>query len=258
VFTIQSRVCEFFRSALLKEGFTEIHTPKIISAASEGGANVFRVKYFETEAFLAQSPQLYKQMMICADFERVFEIAPVFRAENSNTHRHMTEFVGLDLEMAFEEHYHEVLDLFDKLFVGIFKGLKTLCAKEIETVKLQYPFDDFEFLEPSLRLEFKDGIKMLRDAGIKVEDYEDLSTENERILGKLVKEKYKTDFYILDKFPLAIRPFYTMPDPQNPVSVFEPFKISHLLELLKLIRFLHARRGNLIGSSTYPRRQLLD
>lgn len=86
----------------------EIHTPKIISAASEGGANVFRVSYFKTEAYLAQSPQFYKQMMICSDFERVFEIGPVFRAENSLTHRHMTEFVGLDLEMAFEEHYHEV------------------------------------------------------------------------------------------------------------------------------------------------------
>jgi aspartyl-tRNA synthetase len=169
------------------------------------------------DAFLAQSPQLYKQMMICADFERVFEIAPVFRAENSFTHRHMTEFVGLDLEMAFQEHYHEVLDLFDMLFVSIFKGLKQQCAKEIETIKLQYPFEDFEYLEPSLRLKFQDGIAMLRQAGVQVGDHEDLSTENERLLGKLVKEKYKTDFYMLDKFPLAVRPFYTMPDPENPV-----------------------------------------
>ena len=174
IFTIQSKVGQLFRDLLCNEGFTEIHTPKIISAASEGGANVFRVSYFKSDAFLAQSPQLYKQMMICADFERVFEIAPVFRAENSFTHRHMTEFIGLDLEMAFEEHYHEVLDLFDKLFVGIFKGLKQQCSKEMETIKLQYPFDDFEFLEPTLRLKFKDGIAMLREAGVQVGDYEDL------------------------------------------------------------------------------------
>lgn len=122
IFRIQSGVCQLFREFLVRERFTEIHTPKIISAASEGGANVFKVSYFKSDAYLAQSPQLYKQMMICADFERVFEIAPVFRAENSFTHRHMTEFVGLDLEMAFQEHYHEVLDLFDRLFIHIFKG----------------------------------------------------------------------------------------------------------------------------------------
>lgn len=216
IFRIQSGVCNLFREFLAKDGFVEIHTPKIISAASEGGANVFRVSYFKNDAFLAQSPQLYKQMMICSDFEKVFEIAPVFRAENSFTHRHMTEFVGMDLEMAFREHYHEVLDLFDKLFVSIFKGLKEQFAKEVATVKSQYPFDDFLFLEPTLRLNYADAIKMLREAGVELGDYDDLNTENERILGKLVRDKYKTDFYMLDKFPLAVRPFYTMPDPHNP------------------------------------------
>ncbi|CAJ0846366.1 4327_t:CDS:10, partial [Entrophospora sp. SA101] len=133
IFRIQSGVCQLFRDFLLSKNFIEIHTPKIISAASEGGANLFTVKYFK--AYLAQSPQLYKQMCICSDFERVFEIAPVFRAENANTHRHMTEFVGLDLEMAFEEHYHEVLDILDELFVYIFDGLKTRYKSEIEAIK---------------------------------------------------------------------------------------------------------------------------
>jgi hypothetical protein len=87
----------------------------------------------------------------------------------------MTEFVGLDLEMAIEEHYHEVLDLFDNLFVSIFKGLKTQYAKELDAVKIQFPFEDFEFLEPTLRLEFKDAVKMLRDAGVEMGDYDDLS-----------------------------------------------------------------------------------
>ena len=216
IFRIQSGVCQLFRESLTDSGFIEIHTPKIISAASEGGANVFKVSYFKQDAFLAQSPQFYKQMMICADFDRVFEIAPVFRAENSFTHRHMTEFVGLDLEMAFSEHYHEVLDLFDKLFISIFKGLQSRFSSEIATVGQQYPGEKFEFLEPSLRLQFKDAIALLREAGVEIGDFDDLSTEQERVLGRLVKEKYKTDFFMLDKFPLAIRPFYTMPDPVDP------------------------------------------
>jgi aspartyl/asparaginyl-tRNA synthetase len=108
IFQIQSGIGQLFREFLLQHRFVEIHTPKIISAASEGGASVFKLQYFKTDAFLAQSPQLYKQMAICADFDRVFEIAPVFRAEDSNTHRHMTEFMGMDMEMSFNEHYHEV------------------------------------------------------------------------------------------------------------------------------------------------------
>ncbi|KAJ2442639.1 aspartate--tRNA ligase dps1, partial [Coemansia sp. RSA 2424] len=107
IFKLQAAVSQLFREYLTNEKFTEIHTPKIIGAASEGGANVFRVDYFKQNAFLAQSPQLYKQMCIAADFAKVYEIAPVFRAEDSNTHRHLTEYVGLDLECAFREHYHE-------------------------------------------------------------------------------------------------------------------------------------------------------
>uniref|UniRef100_A0A3B1K714 Aspartate--tRNA ligase, cytoplasmic n=1 Tax=Astyanax mexicanus TaxID=7994 RepID=A0A3B1K714_ASTMX len=143
IFRLQSGVCQLFRDTLINKGFVEIQTPKIISAASEGGANVFTVSYFKTSAYLAQSPQLYKQMCICADFDKVFCVGPVFRAEDSNTHRHLTEFVGLDIEMAFNYHYHEVID-------------------------------------------------------------------------SITDTMYDTDFYVLDKYPLAVRPFYTMPDPSNP------------------------------------------
>ncbi|SAL94836.1 hypothetical protein [Absidia glauca] len=216
IFRLQSAVCLLFREFLVQRQFMEIHTPKIIGTASEGGSNVFKVSYFKQDAFLAQSPQLYKQMCIASDFGRVFEIAPVFRAEDSNTHRHMTEFMGLDMEMAFEEHYHEVVDVLDELFVFIFTNLKARYSTEIDAVKRQYHFEDFEFLPKSLRLTYAEGIQMLRDAGVEVGDYEDLSTANEKFLGKLVKEKYHTDFYILDKFPLEIRPFYTMPDAKNP------------------------------------------
>ncbi|XP_065176204.1 aspartate--tRNA ligase, cytoplasmic-like [Sycon ciliatum] len=218
IFRMQGGVVRLFKEHLASRRFVEIQTPHIISAASEGGANVFTVGYFDRKAYLAQSPQLYKQMAICADFERVFCVGPVFRAEDSNTHRHLTEFVGLDLEMAFNEHYHEVLDVIGSLFVSLFKGLRDQFASEIDTINKQFPCEPFQFLEPSLRLEWSEGITLLRENGVVMDDEDDLSTPNEKLLGRLVKEKYGTDFFILDKFPLAIRPFYTMPDPNNPKS----------------------------------------
>ena len=215
--------------------------------------------------------------MISSDFERVYEIGPVFRAENSNTHRHLTEFTGLDLEMAFNEHYHEVLDLFDELFVTLFTELKEKYAYEISIVQKQFPVPDFEFLPKSLRLKFKDAVKLMKDEVVYIKqkigvetvddilklisdieedekkkaknrskklkevkelleeikesydledfkdlkeaesmgDFDDLSTKNERFLGKAVKRNYKTDFYMLDKFPKDVRPFYTMEDPEK-------------------------------------------
>ncbi|XP_022687317.1 aspartate--tRNA ligase, cytoplasmic-like isoform X1 [Varroa jacobsoni] len=215
IFRLQAGVCHLFRESLNRRHFIEIHTPKIISAASEGGANVFEVTYFKGKAYLAQSPQLYKQMAIAADFDRVYTIGAVFRAEDSNTHRHLTEFVGLDLEMAFKYHYHEVLDTIAEMFVDIFKGLRDRYQPEIDTINKQYPSEPFKFLEPSLRLEYSEGVAMLRAAGVEMADDEDLSTPNEKLLGRLVKAKYDTDFYVLDKYPLAVRPFYTMPDPNN-------------------------------------------
>merc|ERR1712038_147605 len=124
IFRVVHGVCKLFREKLTKDGFTELMFPKIISAASEGGANVFKLSYFKRDAFLAQSPQLYKQMAIAADFEKVFTTGPVFRAEDSNTHRHLTEFVGLDMEMAFKYHYHEVVREIGNTFIHIFKGLR--------------------------------------------------------------------------------------------------------------------------------------
>uniref|UniRef100_A0A1I8EA34 Aspartate--tRNA ligase, cytoplasmic n=1 Tax=Wuchereria bancrofti TaxID=6293 RepID=A0A1I8EA34_WUCBA len=208
IFSIQNGVCELFRNTLKKRGFMEIHTPKIISAASEGGANVFEVSYFKRSAYLAQSPQLYKQMAIAADFDKVFTIGAVFRAEDSNTHRHLTEFVGLDIEMAFKFHYHEVLETIGAVLIDIFKDLQAKFKYEIETVGKQYPCEPFEFVEPALILKYPDAVKLLRESGVEIGDEDDLS--------RLVKEKYRTDFYILDRYPLAVRPFYTMPDANDP------------------------------------------
>ena len=165
IFRIQSAVCELFRDALRAQDFVEIHTPKLIGGASEGGASVFKLDYMGQPACLAQSPQLYKQMAVESDLERVFEIGPVFRAENSNTHRHLCEFTGLDMEMAIKEHYFEVLDLLGDMFIYIFTNTEKRYAKELATIKAQYPFDDFVCKTDkdgrTIKLHFRDGVKML-------------------------------------------------------------------------------------------------
>lgn len=178
-------------------------------------------------------------MAIAADFERVYEIGPVFRAENANTHRHLTEFIGLDLEMTIEEHYHEVMELLDGLFLSIFKGLREKYKKEIEVVGKQFPADEFKWREGpegTLKLTFKEAVDILAEDGVSRDILDDIkwvvflrmlylasnrdgcSTENEKRLGRLVKAKYDTDYFIIDKFPMELRPFYTMPDPEDPVS----------------------------------------
>jgi len=213
IFRIQSGVCQLFREILLREGFIEIHSPKIIAGASEGGAEVFKLNYFGQNACLAQSPQLYKQMAICADLDRVFEIGPVFRAENSYTHRHLCEFTGLDIEMAIRDHYFEVVDVLERLFIGIFEGIRQRFANEIELVQQKFQISPITYLPPgeNPRLHFPEAVQLLRENGYVIEDLEDLSSENEKALGKIIKEKYGTDFYTLASYPASVRPFYTMP-----------------------------------------------
>ena len=194
----------------------EIHTPKLVPGASEGGAAVFKLDYMGRPACLGQSPQLYKQMAICAGLGKVFEIGPVFRAEFSYTHRHLCEFTGLDFEMAINESYHEVLDVVNELFVHMFEFLNNKCAKELAAINEQYPFEPLKYLPQAPRLTFAEGVELLKEAGIEVDPFGDLNTEAERALGETVAEKYKTDFYILHRYPQAVRPFYTMPCKDDP------------------------------------------
>ncbi|TVU10726.1 hypothetical protein EJB05_44272, partial [Eragrostis curvula] len=216
IFRIQCQVENKFREFLLSKDFVGIHSPKLIGGSSEGGAAVFKLMYNGQPACLAQSPQLYKQMAICGGYERVFEVGPVFRAENSNTHRHLCEFVGLDAEMELKEHYFEVCDIIDGLFVSIFKHLTENCKEELETINRQYPFEPLKYLDKTLKLTYEEGIQMLKEAGTEIEPMGDLNTEAEKKLGRLVREKYGTDFFILYRYPLAVRPFYTMPCYDNP------------------------------------------
>lgn len=155
-------------------------------------------------------------MALCGDLQRVFEIGPVFRAENSNTNRHLCEFTGLDLEMEFKNHYFEVLDLIGELMVFMFKNMKTRYARELAVINEQYPFEEFKCADPVFKLNFREGVKLLNEAGFTQSEFEDLTTETEKALGKIVREKYDTDFYMLYGYPINARPFYTMLDPHDP------------------------------------------
>ncbi|OAL55854.1 aspartyl-tRNA synthetase-like protein [Pyrenochaeta sp. DS3sAY3a] len=222
IFRIQSGICNLFRTQLDSEGFIEIHTPKLQGGATESGASVFKIDYFGRGAFLAQSPQLAKQMAISADFGKVYEIGAVFRAENSNTYRHLTEYTGLDLEMQIDEHYHEVLRVLDRTFKAIFKGVYERYRPEIEAIKKHFPHEDLVWLDQTPILPFAEAVRMLNDSGWRddngnpLDENEDLGTRDEVQLGRVIKQKLGTDYYILDKFPTNARPFYAMPDPNNP------------------------------------------
>lgn len=217
IFKISSAVGTFFRSFFLENGFVEIHSPKIIPGTSEGGSEIFRLNYFGRPACLAQSPQLYKQMGVMSDLCNVFEIGPVFRAENSNTPRHMCEFVGMDFEMEIKEHYHEVLLMLGNLFVHIFDNLNKYCQAELAAIHRQYPFRPLRYRpkNQTLVLDFRDIVKLLNENGENMNPTDDLSTPQEKKLGVLIGKKYETDFYIVDKYPAAVRPFYTMPCPHD-------------------------------------------
>jgi nondiscriminating aspartyl-tRNA synthetase len=226
IFRLQAAVGRLFREFLVNRGFLEIHTPKLNSAASEGGSSVFPVKYFDREAYLAQSPQLYKQMMMGADFERVFEIGPVFRAENSNTYRHLTEFTSMDLEMTLNRDYTELLTLVEELMECIFTRLPQIYARELEAIRTQFSFSPIVWTLPTgkpLRLTFAQGVEILGRAGVTRDPQADLSTNEEHQLGELIKAQYGVDFYILDQFPLAVRPFYTMPSTGDYANAFDAF-----------------------------------
>jgi aspartyl/asparaginyl-tRNA synthetase len=177
IFVVKSGVCALFQEFLSPKGFTLIHTPKILGAASEGGASVFELKYFDKTAYLAQSPQFYKQMLIAARFQKVMEIGPVFRAEKSNTARHLTEFTGLDLEMEFQENYHEVMGVLEDLMLFIFKELNARYKKETDLIRSVYHVDEFKLPESGKvpRIPFQEGIRMLREAGEELGDYDDLT-----------------------------------------------------------------------------------
>ena len=206
IFKIRSQINASIRDYLLKNNFIEMQTPKIAGAGAEGGSTVFKFKYYEKEAFLSQSQQFYKQFMMAAGFDRIFEIGPSFRAEKSHTKRHLAEFVQLDFEMAFIDSEEDVMKMLEGLLVYVTTDVAKKCSTELEILKKHITVPK----HPFPRIPHAECIKMLQSAGSKIKAGEDIGSEDERVLGKVVKEKMGADAYFITQFPWDIRAFYTM------------------------------------------------
>eukprot|EP00708_Paratrimastix_pyriformis_P002776 GAFH01001533.1.p2 GENE.GAFH01001533.1~~GAFH01001533.1.p2 ORF type:complete len:463 (-),score=197.35 GAFH01001533.1:175-1563(-) len=216
IFRVRAAIAQYFREYMVANSFHEINTPKLLSGSSEGGSSVFTLKYFERPCSLAQSPQLYKQMAICGGEERVFEVGPVFRAEASDTHRHLCEFTGLDFEMEIQRDYHELTTTLYKMFVYVFDNLAAKNHKELEIINGQHPFEPLVYAREPVIIPWEEGVRLVREMGGRMGDDDDLCSDNEKLLGKAIRQQYNTDIFILDGFPTAVRPFYTMSRPENP------------------------------------------
>lgn len=210
-FRVMSTLLSAYREHLLARGFTEITTPKIVGSATEGGANVFRVSYFDRIAYLAQSPQLYKQIMVGV-FERVFEVAHVFRAEEHFTSRHLNEYESLDLEMGFIASQEDVMSMLEGVLLAMFQAVATRNPKEVEMLKIDLP-PAHSFPQ----LTFREGQQLILERHGEDRSQEpDLSPQDERWLCEWAKEEYASDFLFVTHFPMSKRPFYAYPDPEDP------------------------------------------
>jgi nondiscriminating aspartyl-tRNA synthetase len=207
IFKVWTELERSFREYWIQNRYTEIHSPKILGAPSESGAEVFEVKYFDRTAYLAQSPQFYKQMAMAAGFERVFEVGPVFRAENSNTIRHATEFTGFDAEISFIDSHEDVMKEIEQM---VAKGIADVKANYGEQIKKELGVEIEVPALPFPRLTMKEIKEILGKLGIKSEKSGDLSSEEERELGKYVKEELKHDFVFVTEYPAEFRAFYHM------------------------------------------------
>ena len=210
IFAIQSEMVKSMREYLYQNDFMEIHTPKLIAAASESGSEVFEVKYFDRKAYLAQSPQFYKQMAMASGFERIFEVGPVFRAENSNTSRHTTEFTGFDLEFSYINSYEDVMDLEEALLTKMLKDIKEKYGNYIlETYGKEVIVPENKFP----RVKLADLYQALETRyGYKVEDAAkvDLTTEAEKLAYQYAMEEYHSEFIFVTDYPSEKRAFYHM------------------------------------------------
>ena len=210
VFRIQEAITRGFRDFLYEQGFTEIHTPKLGAKSAEGGANLFKLEYFHRPAILQQSPQFYKQMMVGV-FDRVFETAPVFRAEKHNTKRHLNEYTSLDFEMGYIDGFEDIMAMETGFLQYTMKLLKTSYARELELLKLELPNVDqiprIRFDEAKQRVAEKYN-RQFRNPF-------DLEPEEELLIGQYFKEEYGSDFVFVTHYPSKKRPFYAMDDPAD-------------------------------------------
>jgi nondiscriminating aspartyl-tRNA synthetase len=212
VLRLASGVMSGFRRVLDERGFTEIATPKIVAAATESGANVFQLDYFGRPAYLAQSPQFYKQIMVGV-FERVYEVGPVFRAEEHDTARHLNEYISLDMEMGFIEDHFTIMAVLRDVLASILDTLHEQYEAELELLRVAMPLVP----EQIPHIHFADAQEWIyRTHGVDVRGEPDLSPQDERWLGQWAQQEYGSDFLYVTGYPMRKRPFYTYPDPERP------------------------------------------
>ncbi len=201
-----------FRAALDEQGFVEIHTPKIVASATEGGANVFTIDYMGRPAYLAQSPQFYKQTMVGV-FERVYEVGPVFRAEPHDTPRHLNEYVSLDVELGFIRDHTDVMRVLRGVLDGMLAAVRRRAPAELALLRLALPAIPAEI--PALH--FSEAQALIeRATGERLHGEPDLAPAHERWLGEWAKREHGSDFLFVVGYPMVKRPFYTHPDPRRP------------------------------------------
>lgn len=215
IFRVRHQVLQSIRGLLVEEGFLEVNTPKIIGSATEGGAALFPLLYYDKEAFLAQSPQLYKEQL-CSVFEKVFEIGPVFRAEKFKTPRHLSEIVSVDVEMAFAD-YRDVMEVLERLITRVIEDLLDKCSEDLKTleVKLRKPKTPFK------KMTYDEAYETLKNLGADVSWGEDFSTPALRELGR-----QNPDFYFITDWPTVSKPFYIKPR-EDDVRICESFDLMH-------------------------------
>ncbi len=211
VFNVQATLAQSFREYLVSQNFTEIHTPKLVASGTEGGANLFKVEYFEKSAFLAQSPQFYKQMLVGV-FERVFEVGPVFRAEPHKTSRHVNEYTSMDFEMGFIKDEQDVMDMQEGIVRYMVAQVNERNAAELELLGASIDVPD-----EIPRLRMSEVHKILADKfKIKYEEEGfDIDPNGERKICEWSKKNHNSDFIFITGYPTAARPMYTMPDPDH-------------------------------------------
>ena len=218
---IESTLVMGMREFLYEQDFTEIHTPKLLGTASESGSEVFEVKYFDRFAYLAQSPQFYKQMAMAAGLSKIFEVAPAFRAENSNTNRHATEFTSFDIEFSYIDSYEDVMELEENLLIA---GLTKVKEKYGEKIKEIFGKEVVIPTKPFPRIKLEDLYKELHERyeyQIPTEDIGDLNAEAEKLTSKFAMEKYGHEFIFITGFAATKRAFYHMRDENGELQGYD-------------------------------------
>ncbi|MDR2866795.1 MAG: aspartate--tRNA(Asn) ligase [Methanomassiliicoccaceae archaeon] len=213
IFELKSLMLELLNEAMTANGFMQVFTPKVVASGAEGGSTLFKVDYFGRPAYLAQSPQLYKQMLMSTGLDRIYEIGPAFRAEHSNTNRHVTEFISFDGEMSWISSQSDIMGMIEKVIDHILRGLKdkgrgqlALLGKDVNVPSVPYPV-----------LTYAECLNMLASKGMNLKEGDDLGTEGEKIIGEIMSEK-GNDLYWIAEYPEAEKPFYIMEKDGTPYS----------------------------------------